>query len=66
MEEELVRLRGEGRLVVFTLVPSHCGVVGNELAERAAGRAARLEQDGMGCSFDGMKMRVGKLEDRRE
>ena len=66
VEEELVRLRGEDRLVVITWVPSHCGVVGNELADRAAGRAARLEQDGVGCSFDGMKRRVGKWEDRRE
>ena len=66
VEEELVRLRGEGRLVVITWVPSHCGVVGNELADGAAGRAARLDQDGVGCSFDGMKRRVGKLKDRRE
>ena len=66
VEEELVRLRGEGRLVVITWVPSHCGVVGNELADRAAGRAARLDQRGVNCSFDGMKRRVGRLEDRRE
>ena len=66
VEEELVRLRGDGKLVVITWVPSPCGVVGNELADRAAGRAAGLEQEGVSCSFEGMNRGVGKVEDRRE
>ena len=66
VEEELAKLRGEGKVVVMTWVPSHCGIVGNELADRAADRAARMEQGVVRCSFDAVKRRIVRVEERRE
>lgn len=45
----LTELCERGKRVAFVWVPGHCMIMGNEWADAAAGRGARLGQDGCVC-----------------
>ena len=59
--QALAELEEGGRKLVFTWVPSHCGLFGNELADQAAGRASALEQTGVAWPFDVVKTAIRRL-----
>lgn len=52
---EMADMAEEGRLLVFTWVPSHCGLPGNDLADEAAGRASGNPQESTPWLFDTAK-----------
>ena len=61
----LSELGRKGKRIQLPWVPSHCGVVGNEWADEAADRAAKMEQEGIECGFSVVKRRVTKVERRK-
>ena len=56
----------EGKKLVFVWVPGHCGLVGNEWADAAAGEAASGPQGGVECSFESIKGLWKRREKERE
>lgn len=62
--DRLEEVYEEGKVVTLTWVPSHCGIVGNEMADAAADRASKMEQAGVRCSLDGVKRRLTRIEER--
>ena len=44
-----------GKELIFVWVPGHCGLVGNEWADGAAGRVSQGEQEGGKCSFESVR-----------
>lgn len=47
-------------------VPSHCGIVGNELVDEATNRAATWDQEEVRCNFEGMRRRLFNIGWREE
>jgi hypothetical protein len=66
VEEELECMASWNKELRMVWVPSHCGIEGNELADQAADRAASRTQEGVACSFNGVKRRLVKTESRGE
>ena len=64
--QALAELEEGGRKLVFTWVPSHCGLIGNELADQAAGRANALDQTGVAWPFDVVKAAIRRLRRRMD
>ena len=54
----LAELYGCGRKLVFTWVPSHCGLPGNEMADAVAGQASTLDQAEVPLSFEVTKAAI--------
>ena len=48
-------LGDKGKRLVFVWVPGHCGLVGNEWADEAAGEAATLTQDDAVCMYSSIR-----------
>ena len=48
-------LGDRGKQLTFAWVPGHCGVPGNEWADREANAACTLEQGGVECMFEAVK-----------
>ena len=65
VEEWLEKLASPNHTILFEWVPSHCGVRGNEEADREAAEAAKLGQEGVHCSFAGVRRRLCEIERRR-
>ena len=55
VNEVIETVEWTNREVTCTWVPSHCGIVGNELADQAVNEASREEQREVEVSFKGMK-----------
>ena len=51
--------------ITITWVASHCGVVGNEKADEAADKAAKMDQQDKGWLFDVAKARCRAAEQKR-
>ena len=66
VEEWLERLESPRHTILFEWVPSHCGVGGNEEVDREAAEAAKMDQRGVSCSFEGVKKRLKRVERRTE
>ena len=46
------------RRLYFVWVPGHCQIVGNELADKVAGKSNMLEQKGVACFRSSVKFKV--------
>ena len=61
----LSKLAESGKSLVFTWVPSHCGLPGNELADRVAGQACQLDQAEVEAPFDACKAAIKRRRGTR-
>ena len=64
--ERLTRLSRAGKQVILAWAPSHCGIVGNERADRMAGEGAKKDQGYSGCMWKSVKARWKRRERKRE